>query len=55
MKKVFTKLDLHWKYIDKEVDKWKFTTSEELFKPTVIFFGLMNLPTMFQTMMNKIL
>ena len=32
MKKVFTKLDLHWKYIDKEVDKWKvvFMTSEEL-------------------------
>ena len=28
---------------------------EELFKPIVIFFGLINFPAMFQTMMNKIL
>ncbi len=30
-------------------------TLEELFKPTVIFFGLMNSLVMFQMMMNKIL
>jgi len=30
-------------------------TSEGLFKPTVIFFGLMNTLTIFQTMINKIL
>jgi len=28
---------------------------ERLFEPTVIFFGLTNLPTVFQTIMNKIL
>ena len=28
---------------------------EESFKPMVIFFGLINFPAMFQTMMNKIL
>ena len=28
---------------------------EGSFKPTVIFFRLINLPTMFQTIMNKIL
>jgi len=32
-----------------------FTTLEGLFEPTVIFFGLTNLPVTFQTMMNKIL
>ena len=32
-----------------------FITSEDLFKPIVMFFGLMNSPTIFQTMMNKIL
>ena len=32
-----------------------FTTPEESFKPTVMFFGLMNSPATFQTMMNKIL
>jgi len=32
-----------------------FITSEGLFKPTVIFFGLMNTLTIFQTMINKIL
>ena len=28
---------------------------EGLFEPTVIFFGLINSPAMFQTMMNEIL
>ena len=41
----------------KEGNKWKvaFTTPEESFEPTVIFFGLTNSPAMFQTMMNKLL
>jgi len=30
-------------------------TLEELFKPTVMFFGLMNLPATFQAMMNELL
>jgi len=29
-------------------------TLEEAFKPMVIFFGLTNSPSLFQTMMNKI-
>ena len=32
-----------------------FIIPEGSFKPTVIFFRLMNLPAMFQTIMNKIL
>ena len=32
-----------------------FTTLEESFEPTVMFFGLTNSPTTFQTMMNEIL
>ena len=32
-----------------------FTTPEELFKPIVMFFVLMNSPAMFQIMMSKIL
>ena len=41
----------------KERNKWKvaFTTPEESFEPTVIFFGLTNSPAMFQIMMNKLL
>jgi len=58
-KKVFTKMNLQWEYNVwiKERDEWKvvFTIPEELFKPTVMFFGLMNSPVTFQTMMNKIL
>jgi len=58
-KKVFTKMDLQWEYNVwiKERDEWKvvFTIPEELFKPTMMFFGLMNSPVTFQTMMNKIL
>ena len=40
----------------KEGDEWKvtFTTPEEVFGPTVIFFGLTNFLTTFQTMMNEI-
>jgi len=41
----------------KKGDKWKaaFTTPEGSFEPTVIFFGLTNLPATFQAMMNKLL
>ena len=59
-KKVFIKMDLRWGYNNvriKEGDKWKaaFMTLEGSFEPTVIFFGLTNLPATFQTMMNELL
>jgi len=59
-KQVFTKIDLWWGYNNvriKEGDKWKaaFTTHVGLFKPVVMFFGMTNLPAMFQVMMNEIL
>jgi len=51
-KKMFTKMDLRWDYNNvriKEGDEWKvvFTTPEELFEPTVIFFRLTNLLAIF--------
>jgi len=57
---MFTKIDLKWGYNSiriKEKDKWKivFTTSEELFEPTVIFFGLINSLATFQAMINELL
>ena len=60
MKKVFTKMDLRWGYNNvriKEGDKWKvvFTTPEGSFEPTVMFFGLTNLPATFQVMINELL
>jgi len=60
MKKVFTKIDLRWRYNNvqiKKEDKWKavFTISERSFEPAVIFFSLTSLPVTFQTIMNKIL
>jgi hypothetical protein len=41
----------------KEGDEWKaaFRTNCGLFKPLVMFFGLTNSPSTFQTMMNNIL
>jgi len=59
-KKVFTKMDLRWRYNNvriKEGDEWKtaFTTSEGSFEPTVMFFGLMNSLATFQAMMNELL
>jgi len=59
-KKVFTKINLRWDYNNvriKEGDEWKaaFTTLEGSFKPTVMFFRLTNSPTIFQTMINKLL
>src|SRR6266487_3199325 len=55
----FTKLDVQWGYNNvriKKGDEWKaaFRTNHGLFKPLVIFFGLMNSPSTFQTMMNEI-
>ena len=60
MKKVFTKMNLRWKYNNmriKEGDKWKaaFTTLEGSFEPIVMFFGLTNSPAMFQAMINELL
>ena len=51
-KKVFTKIDLRWGYNNVQIkkgDEWKvaFMTPEGSFKPTVMFFGLTNLPATF--------
>ena len=59
-KKLFTKMDLRWRYNNiriKEGDEWKaaFTIPEGSFKPTVMFFGLTNSPATFQAMMNELL
>jgi len=58
-KRLFSKFDIRWGYNNiriKEGDKYKaaFKTSEGLFKPTVMFFGLTNSPATFQTMMDDI-
>jgi len=58
-RKVFIKLDLRWSYNNvriKEGDKWKaaFTTHIGAYEPTVMYFGLTNSPTTFQTMMNDL-
>ena len=57
--KKFTKVDIRWGYNNvciKKGDKHKaaFITNQGLFKPTVMFFGLTNSPTTFQTMINAI-
>ena len=57
--KYYTKLDIWWGYNNirmKEGNKWKvaFQTNRGLFEPLVMFFGLCNSPTTFQTMMNHI-
>ena len=54
------KMDLRWGYINVRIKKgneWKaaFLMPEELFEPTVIFFGLTNSPATFQAMMNDLL
>jgi len=58
-RKVFTKLDLRWGYNNvriKEGDEWKaaFTTHIRAYEPTVMYFGLTNSLTTFQTMMNDL-
>ena len=57
--KYFTKLDVRWGYNNvhiKEGDERKaaFRTNHGLYEPTVMFFGLTNSPTTFQTMMDEI-
>jgi len=57
--KYFNKLDLIWGYNNiriKEEDEWKaaFLTNKGLFELQVMYFGLCNLPGMFQRMMNSI-
>jgi len=59
-KKLFMKMDLRWGYNNvriKEGDEWKatFMMPEELFEPTVMFFGLTNSPATFQAVMNELL
>ena len=59
-KKVFTKMDLRQGYNNvriKKGDKQKvaFIISEGSFEPTIIFFGLMNSPAIFQAIMNELL
>jgi len=59
-KKVFMKMDLRWGFNNiriKKGDEWKgaFTTHIGSFEPTVMFFGMTNLPATFQAMMNEIL
>ena len=59
-KQVFTKMDLWWGFNNiriKEGDKWKgaFTTHIGSFEPTVMFFGMMNSPAIFQAIINEIL
>src|SRR5258707_14880171 len=56
--KYFTKLDLPWGYNNvriKKGDEWKaaFITNRGLFEPRVMFFGLCNSPSTFQTMMDS--
>ena len=57
--KYFTKLDVCWGFNNvrmKEGDKWKvaFWTNRGLYKPLAMFFGLMNSPATFQTIMDAI-
>ena len=59
-KKVFTKIDLRQEFNNMRIKKGDeqkraFTTHMSSFKPTIMFFGIINLPAMFQAMMNKIL
>jgi len=58
-RKVFTKLDLRWEYNNvriKKEDEWKaaFTTYIRAYKPMVMYFGLTNSPTTFQTIIKDL-
>jgi len=55
----FTELDVHWSFNNvriKSGDKWKaaFCTNHSLFELLVMFFGMINSPATFQTIMNKV-
>ncbi len=57
--RLFTKLDVRWGYNNvriKEGDESKaaFKTNQGLYEPRVMFFGLTNSPSTFQTMMDTI-
>jgi Reverse transcriptase (RNA-dependent DNA polymerase) len=57
--KYFTKLDVRWGYNNVRIrkgDEWKaaFKTNKELFKLTVMFFGMCNSLATFQAMMDNI-
>ena len=57
--KYFMKLDVWWSYNNiwiQEGNEWKaaFKIIQGLFEPTVMFFGMCNSPTTFQSMMNSI-
>ena len=56
---LFTKFNIRWGYNAVRIKKgheWKaaFTTNEGLYKPTIMFFRLCNLPATFQSMMNTL-
>jgi hypothetical protein len=56
---IFSKFDVRWGYNNvriKEGDEWKvaFKTNRGMFEPLVMFFGLMNSPATFQSMMNEL-
>src|SRR5712664_4789312 len=56
---IFTKFDIRWGYNNIRIkagdeEKGAFKTKYGLFEPLVMFFGLTNSPSMFQTMMNHI-
>jgi len=55
--KYFTKLNIQWGYNNVRIgegDEWKaaFQTNRGLFEPLVMYFGIYNLPTTFQIMMD---
>jgi Reverse transcriptase (RNA-dependent DNA polymerase) len=57
--KFFTKFNVRWGYNNvriKAEDQWKaaFKTNQELFEPTVMFFGMCNSPATFQAMMDSV-
>jgi Reverse transcriptase (RNA-dependent DNA polymerase) len=56
---IFSKFDVRCGYNNvciKEGDEWKaaFKTNRGMFEPLVMFFGLMNSPATFQSMMNEL-
>src|ERR1700689_1525683 len=58
-KTLFTKMDVCWGYNNVRIRKgaeWKaaFVSKRGIFEPTVMFFGLMNSPATFQSMMDTI-